>query len=93
MYRKDLIDLLLERPMSVVELARLFDQSPRAVDEDLRHLFKSLKATRYRAVVDAAVCRKCGFVFERDKLRKPGKCPRCRGTWINEPHVAIVADE
>ena len=75
--------------MSVAQLARLFDQSPREVEEDLRHLFRSLKATGRRAVVEPATCRKCDFVFERDKLRKPGKCPRCRGTWISEPRIAI----
>ena len=91
MFRKDLIDLLLENPMSIVEIAKLMDMRPKDVEDDLRHLFRSLKRTEYRAKVTPAQCRKCGFTFGRDKLHKPGKCPQCHGTWIREPRVYIYS--
>jgi hypothetical protein len=37
-----------------------------------------------------AVCKKCGFVFaKREKLKRPGKCPVCRGESIREPRFTI----
>jgi transcriptional regulator len=89
MYRKDLIPMLLRQPRSVAELAQLLDEAPKDVEEDLQHLLKSLKRTPYRAVIEPAACRQCGFEFHHDKLRKPGKCPQCKGTWISEPRIGI----
>jgi len=40
-------------------------------------------------VVEPARCRKRGFRFHSEKLHKPGKCPRCKGTWISEPLIAV----
>ena len=92
MFRRDLIDWLLDNPTSVAELARRqLGAPPREVEEDLRHLLHSLKHRPYRAVVTPARCRKCGFTFRGQKLTKPGKCPKCHGTWISEPLVTIEA--
>ena len=91
MFRRDLIDWLLDNPTSIAELARELGTRPREVEEDLHHLLRSLKHQPYRAVVTAAQCRKCRFTFPATKLTKPGKCPRCHGTWISDPLVAIEA--
>ncbi len=87
--RKHLIDVLLDNPATLSRLARLLEATPKAIEDDLVHLLKSLKHTDYRARVSPARCRKCGFIFDRAKLRKPGKCPACRGTWVSEPVVSI----
>jgi predicted Zn-ribbon and HTH transcriptional regulator len=89
MFRKDLIELLLDHPLSVNDVARLLDEPPNRVADDMYHLRKSLKSSPYREVITPAECKKCGFVFPKDKLRKPGKCPLCRGTWISEPLLGI----
>ena len=89
MFRPDLIDSLRERRISVSELARELDIRPRELEDDLEHLRKSLKHSGYREVFEPAVCRQCGFVFRQQRLRKPGKCPRCKGTWISEPRLGI----
>jgi len=88
-FRKDLIDLLLNRPLSLRDIAVVLDVSPRDVEDDLRHLIKSLKASPYREDITPARCRKCGFQFRADKLHKPGKCPRCRDGWISDPLIGI----
>src|SRR5262245_13329186 len=88
-FRKDLIALLLDKRMSVTQIARQLKQSPRDVEDDLQHLFKSLKHMEYVAVVEPALCRKCGFEFPKEKLSKPSKCPECRGTWLTEPMIGI----
>ena len=89
MFRKNLIDLLHDKPMSVTQIARLVKESPDDVADDLEHLFLSLKHTEYSGAITPARCRKCGFEFAKDKLRKPSKCPECRSTWLTEPRVSI----
>ena len=89
MFRKDLIDMLLGNPMTVTRIARLVDESPSRVADDLCHLFRSLKHTDYRAVVEPARCRACGFEFSEGKLNKPSKCPECHSTWLMEPKIEI----
>ena len=90
MFRKDLIPMLLEHPMTVKEIARFVDQTGKDTVEDLEHLLQSLKHTEYKPVMEVAECKKCGFQFGDDKLRKPGKCPKCKSSWITEPRIKLV---
>lgn len=89
MFRKALLEMLLDNPMTLSQIAELVEQSPKEVEADINHLLKSLRHTPYRAVHVAARCRSCGFVFHQEKLHKPGKCPRCKSTWISEPQIGI----
>jgi len=89
MFRKDIIDLLLQRPMSLTQIARAVDESPCQIADDLNHLFRSLKHTQYKAVIEPARCRACGFMFSEGKLNKPSKCPECHSTWLLEPRIGI----
>jgi len=90
MFRKDLIDLLQPKPMSVAQIARSVGEPPGQVVDDLRHLLRSLKHTQYRAVIEAARCRSCGFAFSDEKLNKPSECPECHSTWVLEPRIGIA---
>lgn len=89
MFRKDLIDILLGNPMTVIQIARLVDESPGDVADDLNHLLRSLKHTEYKAALEPARCRACGFEFSEKKLTKPSKCPECKSTWVQEPKIGI----
>ena len=89
MFRKNLIQMMLGNPMTVSQIARLVDESPSRVTDDLNHLFRSLKHTEYKAVVQPARCRACGFEFSEGKLNKPSKCPECYSTWVLEPKIGI----
>jgi transcriptional regulator len=89
MFRKDLVELLRGSPRRLSELAKLFDVPPREIEEDLKHLSKSLRHTKFALIVAPAKCRKCGFVFGKDRFTKPGKCPLCHATWLNEPLLQI----
>ena len=92
MYRKDLIHTLQGRPTSLHELAQELEIRPKDLEDDLQHLLRSLRNMPYHAIITPAACRKCGFTFHRDKLHKPGKCPRCHGTWISDPLISIEND-
>ncbi len=89
MFRRDLIDILKARPISRQELALVLDERPRDLEDDLEHLFRSLRKDPLCSVITPASCRKCGFWFDDHKLHKPGKCPRCKGTWIGEPLISL----
>lgn len=90
MFRKDLITLLLDRDRTVTEISRLAEQKGKTTKEDLEHVLKSLRHTEFEAVITPAECRKCGFLFGSDKLRRPSKCPKCNSTWLTEPRIRIV---
>ena len=90
MFRKDLITLLLDNPLRLSEIARLYDVPLKEVLDDVKHLRKTLKQSVYRLDVTPAECRKCSFVFSTEKLSKPSKCPQCRSTWLEEPVVQII---
>lgn len=89
MFRKALIEILSNRPMSIKDLAVLLGEHPKDVEDDLHHLQKSLHNMPYRMLIEPARCNKCEFLFHKDKLHKPGKCPNCHGTWISEPLISI----
>src|SRR5215475_918051 len=89
MFRKDLITLLLDNPMGIAQIGREVKESPSQVADDLQHLLRSLKHTEYKAVVEPARCRACGFEFSAEKLTKPSKCPECHSTWVLEPKIGI----
>jgi len=90
MFRNELIDMLLRNPMSLTQIARIAGESPGQVADDLRHLLRSLKHTEYRAVIEPARCRACGFEFSDEKLNKPSKCPGCHSTWVLEPRIGMA---
>lgn len=56
----------------------------------LEHIRKSLKAKGRKLEVEPPRCLLCGFVFEgRERFTKPGKCPECHGTRIDDPAVHV----
>jgi len=89
MFRRGLIDLLVDNPMSVAEIAREHKMQIEEVAIDLEHLRKSLRHSGHSLEVTPGRCRKCGFEFGPEKLTKPSRCPKCRATWISEPRVHV----
>ena len=80
----------LARPRTVSSLARELGLRRDDVEADLRHAIRSARAAGERVEIEPARCRQCGFVFDPEKLSKPGKCPACRGTRIFEPLISIT---
>ena len=40
--------------------------------------------------IKPAQCKKCSFTFkERSKVKKPGRCPKCKSEWIMAPLFRI----
>jgi len=91
MFRRNLIPLLRDHPMSLSQIARAVGEKPKEITDALSHLAQSLRHTEYDFVVDPAECRRCGFEFRTDKFTRPSKCPECKGTWIAEPLFSVAA--
>ena len=86
--RQKIVSLLKEKTLSAQDISFYAMIPLKDVFEHLEHIQKSKRD--YRLNVTPARCNKCGFIFKkRDKLRKPGKCPVCRNTLINEPLFSI----
>jgi len=88
-FRRDLINTLSTAPRSVSSLARALGIDRRDLEDDLRHAIRSAEAAGHRIVIEPARCKQCGFVFATDRLAKPGKCPRCRGSRLYEAQIRI----
>jgi hypothetical protein len=88
--RQEIIAALLEGPCSARELSAAARIPEREVPVHLEHIKKSLTTSGQRLVVTPAECKKCGFIFsKREKLKRPGKCPVCKGESIREPRFMI----
>lgn len=56
----------------------------------LEHIRKTMDKKEHHMTITPAECVKCGFVFgKRERLKKPGKCPVCKGELIREPFFSI----
>ena len=86
--RRRLRDVLTE-PRTASSLARELGLERGDVEEDLRHAIRSARAAGEQVTITPARCKQCGFVFDEERLSKPGRCPECRGSRIFEPLVAI----
>jgi len=87
--RHELIDLLSREPRSLSSIAREMGLRRDDVEEDLRHALKSATAQGHQVVVVPARCKDCGFVFDKQRLTKPGRCPSCKGSRLFEPQIRL----
>jgi len=88
--RHAIVAELLQGPCSARDLSAAIGVPEREIGNHLEHIKKTLSLSGRRLVVTPAECKKCGFVFaKREKLKRPGKCPVCKGESIREPLFAI----
>ena len=84
--RQTIIAALAESPMTAKEISTLVGIPEKEVFSHLEHVQKTLHKTNQHLKIQPAVCRKCGFEFvKRARFTKPGRCPQCHGTSIEEP--------
>jgi predicted Zn-ribbon and HTH transcriptional regulator len=89
--RKEIMDLLAGQILSAKELSGAVGIPVKEVYGHLEHIQRSMSKGGYRFSVLPAECKKCGFVFrKRERVKKPGKCPVCRGESIQEPLFSIA---
>ena len=82
--------LLAGPPLTLKEISGEVRISEKDVVGHLEHLERSLHHQGCTLVVEPAECGRCGFVFaKRERLKKPGRCPVCRGEVIHEPLYSV----
>ncbi len=92
--RRELLAALKEGQQSAKELSSRIGISEKDVYDHLEHIRKSAHNSGQRLAVVPAECKKCGFVFsKRERLKKPGRCPVCRGESIHAPLFSVEQAE
>ena len=90
--RRKIFSVLEQGPRTAKGLSAEIRITEKEVYDHLEHLRKSMNKAGRHLVIEPAECKKCGFVFsKRERLKKPGKCPVCRGESIREPLFSIEA--
>ncbi|WP_027367216.1 transcriptional regulator [Desulfocurvibacter africanus] len=88
--RRTIMDLLRDEPMTAKDLSAEAGIAEKRVLDALEHIRRSAPSQGLRLVVEPARCRSCGFAFaKRDRLGKPGHCPMCKKTFIEEPKFRL----
>ncbi len=83
--RQEIIEVLKQQTFSAKGISASVGITEKAVYGHLEHIRKSVKLN-----VFPAECKICGFVFkDRKKLHKPGKCPKCRNSSIEDPYFSV----
>lgn len=90
--RRHLRDILTE-PRTASSVAHELGLRRGDIEEELRHAIRSARAAGDRIAIEPARCRTCGFLFDGERVSKPGRCPECRGTRIFEPLISIEPSE
>ena len=89
--RQQMATLLAAGWISARQLSGQLHIGEKEVYAHLAHLEKSAPRSGCKLAVKPAACRDCGFVFvKRERLTKPGKCPQCRGTFVEEPFFSLI---
>lgn len=84
--RQDIMHLLKERSLSAREISSEVKIREKEVSSHLEHIQRTAHAKGLHLRIVPSVCLHCGFIFaKRERLRKPGRCPVCRGESIREP--------
>jgi predicted Zn-ribbon and HTH transcriptional regulator len=88
--RHEIVSALGDGSRSAKELSAAVRISEKEVYIHLEHIRKSITLSGRHLVVTPAECKKCGFTFaKRERLKKPGKCPVCKGESIHAPLFEI----
>ena len=88
--RKDMISVMRGEFLTARDISGEVHISEKEVINHLHNIQKTLGKEKAQLNVIPAECRKCGFVFKkRERFKKPGKCPVCRGELIKEPLFSI----
>ena len=83
--RQRIIMLLEESPMTARELSQAIGIREREVYEHLAHVARSVTPQRKKLTVQPFRCLECGYAFyDRKRLTRPSRCPRCRQSRIQE---------
>jgi predicted Zn-ribbon and HTH transcriptional regulator len=84
--RQEILRILENDQLTVGDVSGIIGKSEKELYDHLQHLLVSGSLQ-----IIPAECLKCGYVFEnRKKVKKPGKCPECKRTYIKKPMFTVA---
>jgi transcriptional regulator len=90
--RQNIIFLLSGQELDARDLSQELGLKEKEIYEHLVHIERSVAASRGRFVITPSQCLLCGYVFEdRRRLTRPGRCPQCRRSKIQNPSFRILS--
>jgi len=87
--REQITTRLRESVVDFQELRHEFELTVSTLEEDLRHVDRSVRPRGERLEVEPARCIACDFRFTKGALHPPGRCPQCRERRIAGPWFRI----
>lgn len=88
--RQQIITLLRAGEITAREISTAVGIREKDVYQHLEHILQSCRHENEQLRIGPAVCKGCGFIFrKRTRLTKPGKCPVCRESSIEEPGFSL----
>jgi len=87
--RQKIVERLRSEEWSFDDLRHDLGLTVKVLEEDLKHIRKSVRATGERLQLRSATCA-CGFEFTANALHPPGRCPSCRDRRISGPWLRIT---
>ena len=88
--RRRMVSLLCAASLSARDISAAAGISEKEVYAHLAHIQRTIHRSGKALVVTAARCRNCGFEFrKRERLKRPGRCPVCRGESMEGPFFSI----
>ena len=90
--RQEIVQRLGEGEWSFEGLRQALQVSVRTLEDDLRHVERSVRRGPRKLRVAPARCADCGFVFrgrEPKHWHPPSRCPRCRSEQILEARLRL----
>jgi len=89
--RQQMTALLSHEQHSALGLSAALKIREKEVYDHLSHIRRSLASQKMKLHIQPARCLECRYVFDnRARLTKPGKCPRCKGTHIEDPKYRVI---
>ena len=89
--RQQMITLLSRTQHSARDLSVALKIREKEVYDHLSHIKRSLALQKIKLRVKPAQCLECRYFFaDRARLTKPSKCPRCKGTHIEDPSYSVA---
>lgn len=89
-HRQEIIRLLEEGEISARELSRALRIREKEVYDHLQHVRRTMAGQGRKLIVQPFACLQCGYIFkQRQRFTRPGRCPQCRETYLEEPLYAL----
>jgi transcriptional regulator len=89
--RQQIVTFLARDEQSALDISASLRIREKEVYDHLSHIKRSLASQQKRLNLRPAQCLECGYLFrDRKRLTKPSKCPRCKGTHIQDPKYRVA---